>query len=220
VRRVNISLTLRVRKFNDNAAIGIGSLIIFIAMILVAGIAASVMIQTMTSLQEQALSTGTETIRDVSSGVRVSHVSGYYNGTSITQLAVFVRTTAGSGDIDLNQGFVSLSDTNKQVILNYTTNVYSSSVSAGLFGTLNDSALSATTYGIMIIRDTDGSCGQDTPTINSDDLIVLLINATDCFSGIGTREDISGFVNPEQGMNGVIRFTTPSAFIDTIVELQ
>ena len=48
--------------FEKNAAIGIGSLIIFIAMILVAGIAASVIIQTMNSLEQQALQTGLETM--------------------------------------------------------------------------------------------------------------------------------------------------------------
>ena len=47
VRRVKISLTQRVLQFEKSASIGIGSLIIFIAMILVAGMAASVVIQTM-----------------------------------------------------------------------------------------------------------------------------------------------------------------------------
>jgi len=220
VSRVKICLTLRVCKLNDNAAIGIGSLIIFIAMILVAGIAASVMIQTMTGLQEQALSTGLETTRDISSGLRVTHVSGYSDGSTITQLAMFIRTTAGSTEVDLNQAYISISNQEKQVILNYTTNVFSSSVSDGLFGTLNSSLLSATTYGIMIIRDADNSCGQDTPSINSDDLVVLFINATQCFSGISTRTEVFGQVVPEYGMNGVIRFTTPSSYVDTIIELQ
>jgi archaellin len=39
---------------NKKASMGIGSMIIFIAMILVAGVTASVMIQTMNSLQQQA----------------------------------------------------------------------------------------------------------------------------------------------------------------------
>ena len=51
-------------------------------MILVAGIAASVFIQTMNSLEQQALLTGQETLKDVSSGLRVTHVSGYNNVSS------------------------------------------------------------------------------------------------------------------------------------------
>ena len=220
VSRVKISLTQRGLKFDNNAAIGIGTLIIFIAMIMVAGMAASVIIQTMNSLEQQALSTGTETMRDVSSGVKVTQVTGYYDGSKITQLAIFVETTAGSTDMDLTYAYISLSDTSKQVILNYTNAVYSSTVSSGLFGTLNSSNLSATTYGIMKIRDVDASCTATNPTINSDDLVVLLLNATKCFSGIDTRTDMSGNVVPEQGISGVISFTTPSAFIDTIIELQ
>jgi len=43
---------------DTNASIGIGALIIFIAMILVAGVTASVMLQVMNSMQQQALNTG------------------------------------------------------------------------------------------------------------------------------------------------------------------
>jgi len=208
-------------QISDNkAAIGISTLIIFIAMIIVAGMAASVIIQTMNNLQEQAMTTGQQTLRDISSGLRVTQVSGYYDGTSITQLAIFVKTTAGSDDIDLNYAYISLSDASKKVILNYSTSVFSSTVSGGLFGTLNSSDLSATTYGIMKVRDIDGSCASTSPSINSDDLVVLLVNTTDCFSGISTRTDVTGNVVPEQGISGVIRFTTPSAYINTIVELQ
>ena len=50
----------------DNAAIGIGTLIIFIAMILVAGMAASVLIETMNSLEQTALKSGQEVVKDIS----------------------------------------------------------------------------------------------------------------------------------------------------------
>ena len=56
--------------------------------------------------------------------------------------------------------------------------------------------------------------------INDDDFVVLLINTTDCFSGLSTRKEVSGKVMPEQGISGVISFTTPSAFVDTIIDLQ
>lgn len=220
MRRVKFTLTRRVLVIDTSAAIGIGSLIIFIAMILVAGIAASVIIQTMNSLEQQAFLTGQETLKDVSSGVKVTHVSGYYNGSTITQLAIYLTTTAGSDDIDLTYAYISLSDTAKEVILNYSTSSFSSSVSSGLFGTLNSSLLTATTYGIMVIRDIDDSCSSTAPIINSDDLVVLLVNTTQCFTGIGTRTEVFGNVVPEQGISGVISFTTPSVYINTIIELQ
>jgi len=207
-------------KFNDHAAIGIGSLIIFIAMIMVAGIAASVMIQTMNSLEEQALKTGTETTRDVSSGVRISHVSGYYDGSTISQIAIFLRTNAGSDEIDLTYTYCSLSDSAKEVVLSYDSTVYSATVSNGLFGTVNSSNLTATEYGLMKIRDVDNSCSSTNPTVNDDDLVILLVNSTSCFSGISTRTRVTGSIIPEYGINGVVSFVTPSSNFDTIIELQ
>jgi archaeal flagellin FlaB len=207
-------------KFDNKAAIGIGSLIIFIAIILVAGTTASVLIQTMNNLEQQALSTSRETMRDISSGIKVSQVTGYNDGSSINQLAIFVRTTAGSESIDLSQTYISLSDGSKKVILNYTNNVFSKSVNNGLFGTINSSNLSSTTYGVIVIRDIDGYCESSSPVINNDDLVVLIINTSKCFSGINTRSQVSGKVIPEYGIAGVISFTTPSVYVNPIIELQ
>lgn len=220
MKQVNISLKRGRLAFDSRAAIGIGSLIMFIAMILVAGIAASVFIQTMNSLEQQALKTGQDVIRDISSGLKVTQVSGYSDGTDITQLAIFLTTTSGSEDIDLTYAYISLSETANQVILSYASGNFSSSVSDGLFGTLNASNLTATTYGIMVIRDADSSCLSGTPTINGDDLVVLLVNTSKCFSGIDTRTEVFGNVIPEQGISGNIGFTTPNTYIDTIIDLQ
>jgi flagellin FlaB len=220
VRRVKISLTQRVLKFEKNAAVGIGTLIIFIAMIVVAGMATSVIIQTMNSLEQQTLTTSEETLKDISGGLKVTQVSGYNPNSLIDQIALFIETTAGSYAIDLSEAFISISDSSKQSILNYNSSVFSNSVSNGLFGTVNSSNLTATTFGIMVVRDIDYSCSSSNPVINEDDLIVLLINTTKCFSGINTRTEVFGDIIPETGIKGVISFTTPSVFIDTIIELQ
>ncbi|DAC71841.1 MAG TPA: flagellin [Thermoplasmata archaeon] len=203
-----------------NADIGIGALIIFIAMIMVAGVSVSVMIQTMNSLSQQAIKTSEETLKDISSGLKVTFVSGYTHNSTITQLAIFVSTTAASDDIDLTYGILSLSDSTNKVILNYTSNCFSSSVSNGLFSTLNASNLTSSHYGVLVIRDIDGSCNATKPVINDEDLVVLVVNTTACFSGLGTRTDVSGEIYPEHGIRGVIGFTTPSAFVNTIVDLQ
>ncbi|HEC82251.1 MAG TPA: flagellin [Thermoplasmatales archaeon] len=216
-RNTNLSTRLHL---NTKASIGVGSLIVFIAMILVAGIAASIIIQTMNTLQQQAMNTGRETLRDIAGGIEVTHVSGYISNSKITQLAIFITPIVASEDIDLTYTYISLSDSTKKVILNYDNTCFSSSVSNGLFGTLNASNLTATEYGIMVIRDIDGSCTASSPTINENDLVVLLVNTTQCFSGINTRTDVFGTVNPEYGVTGVISFTTPTAFVETIVDLQ
>ena len=53
-------------KRKDVGAIGIGAMIVFIAMVLVAGIAASVLVQTSTNLESRAMKTGSDTIDEVS----------------------------------------------------------------------------------------------------------------------------------------------------------
>jgi len=137
VRRVKIPLTQRILQDKNKAAVGIGTLIIFIAMILVAGIAASVIVQTINSLQQQALSTGQQTQKEISTGLEITHVSGHKSGSTLDQIAIFIRPTAGSESVDLTYAYISLSNASSVVILNYTTNSYAYSISNGLFGTLN-----------------------------------------------------------------------------------
>ena len=213
-------LVRRLLVIDSKASVGVGSLIIFIAMILVAGVVASVIFQTMNNLQQQAMKTGEETMREVSSGLKVTHVSGYSNGSKITNLAIFLTLSAGSEEMNLTSVDILLSDTTKQVVLDYDSNLFSSSISNGLFNTLNSSNLSSTTYGVMVVRDIDNSCSSNTLAINSDDLVIFLVNTTKCFTGIDTRARVFGNVIPERGISGVIDFTTPNAYINTIIDLQ
>ena len=74
-------------------SIGIGAMIVFIAMVLVAGIAASVLIQTSTNLETQAMATGSQTTDEVSTGIAVYGVLGYTNSSveDISKLVIGVR---------------------------------------------------------------------------------------------------------------------------------
>lgn len=207
-------------RANLNADIGVGALIIFIAMIMVAGVTASVMIQTMNNLQQQAIKTSEETLKDISSGLKVTYVSGFVQNSTITQLAIFLSTTSASDDVDLTYGILSLSDSTTKVILNYTSTCFNRSISNGLFGTLNTSSLTSSQFGILVIRDIDGSCNATKPVINNEDLVVLLVNTSTCFSGIGPRTEVTGEIYPEHGIHGIIGFTTPSTYVHSIVDLQ
>ena len=205
---------------NDHASIGIGSLIIFIAMIITAGVTASVIFQTMNSLQQQALKTSQDTIRDISTGIRITHISGYTQNSLLSQIAYFIEPIAGSNPIDLNETTLQVSDAQTVAILSFDYSCYSSSISNGLFGTVNASNLSNIEFGILVVRDSDSSCGSANPIINKNDLVVLLVNTTNCFSGISTSVSVSGKVIPEVGISGVFLFTTPSSYVDTIIDLQ
>ena len=104
----------------DVGSIGIGAMIVFIAMVLVAGIAASVLIQTSTTLESQALATGRETTDEVASGIAVFDILGYAdtaNSADISKIAIGIRPRAGSDGIDVKEAYVELSDTTTKVVL-------------------------------------------------------------------------------------------------------
>ena len=75
-------------------------------------------------------------------------------------------------------------------------------------------------FGVIVLEDADGSVSSATPVINRGDHVLLTVNTSQCFGGIGTRADVTGMVIPEEGSPGVISFTTPSAYSKNIVDLQ
>ena len=65
------------------AAIGIGAMIVFIALILVAAVAAAVIIQTAEKLQQNAQSTGDDTAESMNGKLMINQV---YAGTTAAKL--------------------------------------------------------------------------------------------------------------------------------------
>jgi flagellin FlaB len=77
------------------AAIGIGAMIVFIALILVAAVAAAVIIQTAEKLQQNAQSTGEDTTDEMSGKVQILNV---FVNDGATSYEVYFRLAAGSDD--------------------------------------------------------------------------------------------------------------------------
>jgi len=212
----------------DVGAIGIGAMIVFIAMVLVAGIAASVLIQTSTKLESQAMRTGQETTEEVSTGIAVFDIKGYAPASgNIDNMTITVRPRAGSADIDLAEVFLELSNTDYKVIMNYDTAGSNNWNDSGIgvddvFG-VACFPVAANRFGILVLEDADGSCTETNPVINRGDKVLLCVDTTQSFNataGINERTDIWGMVCPEQGSPGVISFTTPASYNDNIYDLQ
>jgi flagellin FlaB len=134
---------------NRRGAIGIGTLIIFIALVLVAAVAAAVIINTAGKLQHKASTVGEESTKQVASGIQVLKVSGYADNISTTSvinisgneviinntpynnrtdspqydyvkgLAIFIGPNIGD-EIDLSSTIITLSNHDKKVSLVYS----------------------------------------------------------------------------------------------------
>jgi flagellin FlaB len=88
--------------------VGIGTLIVFIALVLVAAIAAGVLINTAGFLQSQAESTGQESTQQVSNNLQVKSVIGVTPdssgaGAGVDEVKVRVALGPGADPIDLSQ---------------------------------------------------------------------------------------------------------------------
>lgn len=100
-----------IRK-NDRAEVGVGTLIVFIAMVLVAAVAAAVLINTTGVLQQRAQSTGKEATQEVASNLKVLNVYGTRNSSSVNiyTLNANVELAAGALPMDLTKLIIRYSD--------------------------------------------------------------------------------------------------------------
>jgi len=184
---------------DNRAQVGIGTLIIFIAMVLVAAVAAAVLIQTSGVLQQKAQSTGKQATQEVSSNLMIKNIEGVrakndssHMSDNIDLLKVKVGLNVGSAPVDVNQLVISITDGTSTNNLIYGANdkTYgnamknfssSATASANLIRMLNDTQ---TTPGVNAayfftaekIRDEDLSFSQGNPVMNTGDLVTIYIS--------------------------------------------
>ena len=215
-------------KETDVGAIGIGAMIVFIAMVLVAGIAASVLVQTANKLEIQAMQTGDQTRAEVATGIAVVDIEAEKasSGTQdLYHIALMVQPRAGSQDIDLSETFIEISDSTTKNVLTYKQANFKnkSEIAGDIFTDAFFTGLTGTDFGIIVIEDADGSCTYTTPVINRGDKVLLTI-LCDTTGALGRqlpeRTDVWGMVSPEQGAPGVFGFRTPASYAqDTVFDL-
>lgn len=192
------------RKFQDNnrGDIGVGTLIIFIAMVLVAAVAATVLIYTTGSLQQKATKTSKEATQQISSNIIVDRVLGNRTDSSgsanesIQSILVRIKSDVGTTSIDLRQVILTIMDKDYRFDLKYNKSVG-----------VNDS------YTAIAVRDEDGSFTNTTPVINAGDLVELNVNNTVITPlTFPTRKTFWLSLNQELGQAVNLEITTPNSF--------
>lgn len=114
----------RINIIKDNQAdVGIGTLIVFIAMILVAAVAAAVLIQTSGVLQQKAQQTGKEATAEVASNLKVTSLIGQTDVTHsyVQKLNITVEQAAGGTAIDFSKVVIKYINETTSTTLNLNT---------------------------------------------------------------------------------------------------
>jgi len=133
----------------DRGQVGIGTLIVFIAMVLVAAIAAGVLINTAGFLQSQAEATGQESTDLVSERIDVTSEVGIVGNSSsgeLDSIRVAVTGAAGSDQIDLSETTIQAVGPNGQANLVFTDEAANGST---LDNTHNASQLNASEFAVQ-----------------------------------------------------------------------
>lgn len=102
------------------AEMGVGTLIIFIAMLLVAAVAAGVLLQTAGSLQQKALLTGAQSKGEISTNIRVVEVSGIDGSDRVLDnFSMQLKLAPGSDPIKFDEVTFTFNTDNSSVTLQY-----------------------------------------------------------------------------------------------------
>ena len=119
---------------DERGQVGIGTLIVFIAMVLVAAIAAGVLINTAGFLQTKSQATGEESTSQVSNRVNVVDATGNVtNDGTVDLINISVMRSAGSDNINLSRSTIQWIGPNEATTLTYQSNI--SNLTAAEFNT-------------------------------------------------------------------------------------
>ncbi len=221
-------------KADEKAETGIGVLIIFIALVLVAAVAASVLIHTAGILQQRAQSTGTTTISQVSTGIVVNQIVGYDSSNppeagGISYLAILVSLNTGGNSVDLGNVSLTLTLNGVTSVLIYNSSVFETVSGQGtqnLFGSsvwanLSSANGNPTNFGVVGITDPSHGLTAHYPVLSRGAQAAIIVNVTNTFgTNLTQNTAVTGQITPETGVSTTINFVAPEAFITNAITLQ
>ncbi len=185
---------------DEEAQVGIGTMIVFIATVLVAAIAAGVLISTSSDLQEKSTRTGQEATEQVASNIGVESVVGKRDATTdagLKDLELYVVLAPGASEVDLGQLQIQITDGDSLTTLDYAA------------------AADVDSFAATAIRDADTSFSATNPVMTSGDLVRIDIDL-DATTGINMevvpRADVRLNLIPEVGNSVPVGFSTPNSY--------
>jgi flagellin FlaB len=198
-------------RTDRKAEMGIGTMIIFIAMVIVAAVASTLLISTAALVQQQAQETGRLAIADVSTGFKVINLQGdrmnFTSGSTlndtISMIEVKLELEAGSPAINMSQVVIEITDGTSDADLNFS-----------------DTDTSATLFNVTILRDPDNTYSGSHPIVSSGGLIKVRIDAAAVGLDLKTQAHLVMKIIPKHGVPTYETFDTPSVYADRYVPLE
>ena len=193
---------------------GIGVLIIFIAMILVAAVAAMVLLQTVGSLEGQALQTGKESTSEVSSKLRITAITGVTdnaaNPTKISYLRIVGRLAPGSDEVNLNytlMEFLTKDEQSSGISYNMSTN---NSIIA-----VRNATITGKSYSVLYLGKPVTLSNSSRVSVKKNEMVEFWYKT----SGIDPSTSVKVTLTPSQGVPESVPFRTPASFEGKYVSL-
>ncbi len=188
---------------NEQAQAGVGTLIIFIAMVLVAAVAAAVLIQTSGVMQAKSTSTTKEAAAAIGENLAVESVDGINNGIILTDLNVTIKVAAGGSAVDLSK-----------VLLKINSNTYN----------YTNATPSGNQFRIWVLRQDGTGLGTSTnaysqslnPSLDSGALARIDVNVASL--AVAQKKAVTISMTPEKGATYNLPVTLPG-FTSSIISI-
>ena len=186
-------------KYKNKGEMGVGTLIIFIAVILVAAVAAAVLISTAGSLQQRALVTGGQAEQGVSTGAEAVSVmaTNASNRHYVNSFEMLLRLQSGSEAMNLDNTAVIVDTATSSQNLDYS----------------GSGSYSTTQYGVTYVKqgpDYEGGY------LSRGDIINVQWNSS---KNVAENNKVRIKVVPRVGTPMVIEFSTPDVMTDQRISL-
>ncbi len=199
---------------NEHAQAGVGTLIIFIAMVLVAAVAAAVLIQTSGVMQSKSTSTTKEAAAAIGENIGLEAVDGYKASASASNLSylnITIKVAAGGSDIDLTKVLVKV---NAQSY-NFTSNTTGAPLNTFWVYSLRE----ATTGASDISSSGTNNYATSSSTLKPGGLARIDVNVGSLSPTLGARSTITLALTPEKGTTLNLPLTVPALGSANIVPI-